>query len=169
MSLLKPVCLLLCVPLALAACDSGQPSYSAANTPAPPPSAVPAQPAPAPADTPPPPPAQPTAVAAAARPVTAAPASPMTPSAQAIRLPPPEQVGIGSCDDYISRYRACLETNNSGLVVSAQRKYQLAQMLARQVRQWNVQLKKGGNGDIANACREANTAAKELLSGCHSF
>jgi len=168
--------LLLLLPLALAACDSNQPSYSASN---PPPAAAPAaQPPPAaPVQAPaaePPPAAAPAAPAAqtaapAARDRAAEPAKVAT--AQAVRLPPAEQVGIASCDAYVSRYRACLENDDSGLVAPVQRKYQLAHMLARQVRQWKVQAKDGKSGDIANACTQAGAQAKETLGklGCRAI
>lgn len=177
---LKPFSLLpLLLPLALAACDSGQPSYSASNATTPPPAPA-AQPAPPPAQPAPPPPpaAEQTAAAAPSakpavfgdRPRTQGPAQ--QPTSKAIHLPPSEHVGIGSCDDYVSRYRACLEDDNSGTVTSLQHRYQLAQALARQVRGWKIQQSKGvQNGDIARACSEASTQAHDTLGklGCKSF
>jgi hypothetical protein len=171
MKFIRPSLLLL-APLALAACDSSQPSYSASN-PAPPPAATPSAPAPAPAQPAAPTPAAPAPVAAAA-PVNERTGMPARgarpPVAQGITLPPAPQTGIGGCDAYVARYRSCL-TSDQGVVAPVQRKYQLAHALARQVRKWQVDIKAGKTSEVAKACSAADSEARDTLGklGCKAI
>jgi hypothetical protein len=170
------ILLLLALPAAIAACDSSQPTYSASNPN--PNSNPPAAPAAAP-------PAQPSATAAPASTPQAAEPQPMAtrvaagsrdeimrkPVAQGIHLPPSETVGIGGCDDYVARYRACLTDESGGVVAPMPRKYQLAHALARQVRKWNMDVKSGKTGEVAQACTQASDEARETLGklGCKTI
>ena len=133
---LKNLALLLLLPLAISACDSQQPSYSAAGSTAPPPPAATA----ATADTPPPS----AAPAGADDALATRPAAPAVSAHRAqVRMPdesqpmtlarvaqtrsaqqpaaPVASIGVGPCDDYIARYRACADTITNSGVPNAER------------------------------------------------
>jgi len=174
----KRMMLLLALPAAIAACDSGQPTYSASNAnsapPPPPPPPAAAQPAP-------PPPAAPVAQTAAE------PAPVVTPAPRAepprIKLPPdsatrfsqvpPGQIGplnklgVGSCDEYIEHYRACF--NNAKL--PREQKFPLRRALMQQVRQWKTDSASGKISQVAAACTEAERKARTEFAqlGCKTF
>lgn len=177
MNLRRPTLLLLLpLGLTLAACESSQPSYSAANAnsappPAPAPAAPPAQPKPA--DTPP---------VAAAAPVAAPPrenAPPRIPAAlgydaakqyaqvPAGKMGPMPKLGVGSCDDYVERYRACF----NGTQIPREQKFPLRRELGGEIRQWKAAIAAGRISEVAAACAAADSKARVAFAkvGCTSF
>ena len=164
---LKRASLLLLLPLIVAACDSNQPSYSASNASSPPPPPPPppaAEPAPVPAPvvetpapaTPAPAPAEPTRAPPPAR------SNPKNRYAQvpAGKLGPVDKFNVGSCDDYVERYRACF---NSGKIPH-ESKFPLRRALAVQVRDWKKEIAVGHISQVAAACTEADRKARAEMS-----
>ena len=169
----KKVAVLLLLPLALAACDSGQPTYSAANAntapPPPPPQAEPQAP---------PPVAQAPVVQPPAAPPTAPPRQdlPKPPThdsasrfaqVPAGKMGPVPKLGVGNCDDYIERYRACF--NNT--TIAHENKFPLRRALAQQVRQWKADAAAGKISQVAAACSDADKKARVEFGkvGCTTF
>jgi len=165
------VSLLFLLAVLISACDSQQPTYSASNAnSAPPPPPAPVEEAPKPA----PPPVQPQPELARAKP--AAPAShelvrarPMP--ARPDPLPPVNAFGIGSCDDYINRYRTCVNTGVANDTIPVGRRSRLVHGLNVQVRQWQADVAAGKSNSLVTACAEADQKARpELVKvGCTSF
>ena len=168
--------LLLLLPLLISACDSQQPSYSASNTtsvqpaaqaapPAPPPPAVaePAEPAATPvaeqrpAETS-------KSYGSAAAPRVAIPGGSL-PRNEA--LAPVKPIGIGGCDSYIERYRACV--NNSA--TNRTTRFALVHVFNQQVRKWQADVASGETTGLVAACAEADRQARDQLvkAGCTSF
>lgn len=174
---LKTIAMLLVLPFALAACDSGQPSYSASNAnsapPPPPPQAEQHAPPPvaqAPVAQPQPPPTAPTAPAQQDVPK---PSKVSQDSATRFAQVPPgkmgpmPKLGVGSCDDYIERYRTCF--NNTQM--TREDKLPLRRALAQQVRQWKAAAAGGKLSQVAVECTEADRKARVEFSrvGCKAF
>src|SRR5512144_446492 len=171
---LSTVPLLLLLPLLISACDSQQPSYSASNaTSAPPPQQAPAQEAP--------PPAPPAAVATEKRPDAAPPRPPAPAKHELVRaypvakrpppLPPVQAFGIGGCDDYINRYRTCVNNGVADGSIPVDRRSKLVRGLNVQVRQWQADVAAGKTSELVAACAEADKKARPELvnAGCTSF
>jgi hypothetical protein len=172
----KRLMLLLLLPAAIAACDSGQPTYSAsnANSAPPPPPAAAQQPTPPPA-------AAPVAQAPAEPQVVAVPAphaeppriKPPSDSATRFAQIPPGQIGplnklgVGSCDEYIEHYRTCF--NNTKL--PREQKFPLRRALMQQVRQWKTDSASGKISQVAAACTDAERKARTEFAqlGCKTF
>jgi hypothetical protein len=180
---LNQVPLLLLLPLVISACDSQQPSYSASNAnsaPAPAPQQAPAQEAPPPnaphADAPP-------AMAAAEKPpVDAAPKAYSVAAAHHVAiaggslpehevLAPVNPTGIGGCDSYIERYRACVNNGVANRTMSNPSKFALVHTFNRQMRKWQADVKSGDTAGLVTACAEADKQARPDLvqAGCSSF
>jgi hypothetical protein len=169
---LKKLAVLLLLPLALSACDSGQPTYSASNAasapaPPPPPQVQPQAPPAVPAT---PPPAAPTTQA----PRTAEVATPEKPAVRDHRgppIPPIESFNVASCEDYIARYRTCMNgVLGRGTLRNADR-FPLLRRLNGQVRKWRAEVKKGNTEGLAGQCATADKEARPILhkAGCLSF
>jgi hypothetical protein len=163
--------LLLLLPLALSACDSSQPTYSASNAN----SAPQATPAPALPPAPKPVVAAPPATAPAAVPqvVPAPPKPPYDPyrnryvSVPPGKMGPVEALGVGNCDDYIERYRTCF--NNTEIPKDP--KFELRVALGSQVRDWKQDIVAGRISKVAAACSDASQKARAEFAkwGCTSF
>jgi len=183
---LKRIPLLLLLPLAMSACDSSQPSYSAANSAAPPPPAPVAATAPAPASD-----AQASAPVDAAAVATPSPAEPKA-HVVAMRNPdsmpmslgrlaamkgggsqaaqPADPIGVGPCDDYVTRYRACMNGMTKGSVPNAER-FALMRTLTAQTRQWRADVSAGKTGTLSAVCSDATKEARTTWTrlGCTTF
>jgi len=124
------VSLLFLLAVLISACDSQQPTYSASNAnSAPPPAPAPVAEAPKPAEPPAPP--QPKPEVARAKPVPVSQelvrARPMP--ARPDPLPPVDAFGIGGCDDYINRYRTCVNSGVANNTIPIGRRSHLVQGL----------------------------------------
>ncbi|HSE12623.1 MAG TPA: hypothetical protein VLB69_08310 [Rudaea sp.] len=162
--------LVLLLPLLMSACDSQQPSYSASNAN----SVPPPQPA---VQAPPPPPAE---VVTEKRPESA-PVRPAPVSRELVRarpmptrpdpLPPVNAIGIGGCDDFINRYRTCVNTGVANGTIPVSRRSKLVRAFNVQVRQWQADLAAGNTSSLVTSCAEADKKARpELVQvGCSSF
>jgi len=166
------VSLLFLLAVIISACDSQQPTYSAsdANSAPPPPAPAPVAEAPKPA----PPPVQPQAEVARAKPAEPVShelvrARPMP--ARPDPLPPVDAFGIGGCDDYINRYRACVNAGVANDTIPVGRRSKLVHGLNVQVRQWHADVAAGKANGLVTACAEADKKARpELVKvGCTSF
>jgi hypothetical protein len=166
------VSLLFLLAVLVSACDSQQPTYSASNaSSAPPPAPAPVAEAPQPAA----PPEQPQAEVVRAKPAVApvshevARARPMP--ARPDPLPPVDAFGIGGCDDYINRYRACVNAGVANETIPVGRRSHLVHGLNVQVRQWQADVAAGKANGLVTACAEADKKARpELVKvGCTSF
>ena len=176
----KKASLSLLLPLLVAACDSSQPTYSASNANSAAPPAVqtpPPAPPPAPVATPPPAP-----VAAAPPPAPAlAPKTPPRPTwrdatgsdrwtaskSQAGKMGAADKIGVGSCDDYVARYRACFNSTN----MTREQKGSMRHTLTDQMRQWKTDTQAGKISQVAAACTAADQAARDQFKkvGCTAF
>ena len=171
---LKKTVLLLLLPLALSACDSGQPTYSASNAAsAPPPPTPQAQAQPQPQTPPPsapaaaPPAAEPTAHPAAE---SVAPARSM-PDHRGPPIPPIESFNVATCEDYIARYRTCMNSVLGRGTIPNAKRFPLLRRLNSQVRQWRAEVKADKTADLASQCTAADKEARPILheAGCTSF
>lgn len=139
--------LVACAVLALAACEKqAEPAKPAA----------PAAPATAPAAAP-----------AATTPPPAAPAAPATETPAAAAPVTADSVGVPECDNYISKYLACV----SGKVPEASRA-QLQASLDQMRTAWKqAAATDAGKASLAQACTAANDAAKQSMTafGCTDF
>ncbi len=169
------VSLLFLLALLISACDSQQPTYSASNAnsaPPPPAAAPPVAEAPKPAAVT-APPERPPPQGARVRP--AEPANPLVSARpipkQADPLPPVETFGIGSCDDYINRYRTCVNTGVANNTIPLKSRTKLIKGLNVQVRQWHADVAAGKSTSLVTSCAEADRAARPELAqvGCTSF
>jgi hypothetical protein len=171
----KNIALLLLLPLAFAACDSGQPTYSASNA-----SSAPPPPQAEPTPPPPPPPVAPAAQPAAPPTAPAARTDLPKPSqapgydsasrfaqVPAGKLGPVDKLGVGSCDDYIERYRKCFNDTT----IARDQKFPLRRAFAQQLRQWKADAQAGRISQVAAACSDADKKARVEFSkvGCTSF
>jgi hypothetical protein len=166
----KKTGLLLLLPLAISACDSGQPTYSASNAAsAPPPPPAQAQPAPPPVaqapSAPVPPPTAP------ARPAPAV-ASGFDSASRFTQVPPGKmgpvaKLGVGSCDDYVERYRTCFNSTT----IPREQKFPLRRTLGEQMRQWKADTQAGRISQVAAACSDADRKARVEFAkvGCTTF
>jgi len=171
------VSLLFLLAVLISACDSQQPTYSASNAntaPPPPPPVAPVAEAPKPAEPPvQPPPAQPKPETG--RPRAAVPANSLVRArpmpVQPEPLPPVDAFGIGGCDDYINRYRTCVNTGVANNTIPLSRRTKLVKGLNVQVRQWRADVASGKSNGLVTACAEADKNARpELVKvGCSSF
>jgi hypothetical protein len=164
---------LLLLPLLISACDSQQPSYSASNANSAPPAPQPAQEAP--------PPVPPAAVASEKQPDAATRRPPAPATHELVRaypvakrpppLPPVNALGIGGCDDYINRYRTCVNNGVADGTIPVGRRSPLVRALNVQVRQWQADVAAGKTSELVTACAEADKKARpELVNvGCTSF
>ena len=166
------VSLLFLLAVLISACDSQQPTYSASNAnSAPPPAPAPVAEAPKPAEPPAPP--QPKPEVARAKPVPVnqelVRARPMP--ARPDPLPPVDAFGIGGCDDYINRYRTCVNSGVANNTIPIGRRSHLVQGLNVQVRQWKADVAAGKQNSLVTSCAEADQKARpELVKvGCTSF
>ena len=166
------VSLLFLLAVLVSACDSQQPTYSASNAnSAPPPAPAPVAEAPKPAEPPAPP--QPKPEVARAKPVPVSQelvrARPMP--ARPDPLPPVDAFGIGGCDDYINRYRTCVNSGVANNTIPIGRRSHLVQGLNVQVRQWKADIAAGKQNSLVTSCAEADQKARpELVKvGCTSF
>jgi hypothetical protein len=166
------VSLLFLLPLLISACDSQQPTYSASNAnSAPPPPPTPVAEAPKPAA----PPAQPQPEVA--RPKAVVPVSqqelvrarPMP--SRPDPLPPVDAFGIGGCDDYINRYRACVNAGAANDSIPSGHRAKLVHGFNIQVRQWQADVAAGKANNLVTSCADADKKARpELVKvGCTSF
>ena len=165
----------------LAACDSNQPSFSASNAQqpsaqqpaatapapgapaaAPPPTAPPSTAPPAAADRPPPPAPPPSNKVAAAN---------AAPNHMTQPVPSVESFGFASCDDYVARFRACMNTVLGRGVIPNERRFPLLRMVNGHVREWRAALAQDKSTNLASACEEADKEARPVLhqAGCTSF
>jgi hypothetical protein len=172
----KKTAVLLLLPLAISACDSGQPTYSASNAnsapPPAPPQVQPQTPAPAPA---PAPVAESTAPAPAPAPAAAAPPRIAPPPLSAERFSQPPagkiaevaKIGIGGCDDYVERYRACFNSTK----IPHGEKFQVRRTLMQQVRKWKADTEAGKLSQVAVECTDAARTARAQFEklGCKTF
>jgi hypothetical protein len=159
--------LLLLLPLALSACDSSQPTYSASNSnsaPAATPEVAPPPPAPKPVVVT-PPVAPPREVA----PPTPAPNAPQDSATrfsqvQPGKMGPVDKLGVGSCDQYIERYRTCFNSTQ----IERDQKFELRRTLGQQMRQWKADTAAGRISKVAAACSDAETTARAAFAkvGC---
>ena len=74
---------------------------------------------------------------------------------------PVDAIGVGSCDDYIERYRTCL---NSGNDSRADTNSPMRRVLRQEVRQWKADAKAGKTSQVAAACTEADKKARVEFS-----
>jgi len=171
---LKKIAVLLTLPLALAACDSGQPTYSASNAnsaPPPPPPQVEQQAPPpvvqAPVTSPTPPPTAPPRQDLPKPPVTHNDSASRFAQVPVGKIGPVPKLGVGSCDDYIERYRTCFNTTT----ISREDKFPLRRALGQQVRQWKADAAAGKLSQVAAACTDADKKARAEFSkvGCKTF
>ena len=171
---LKRAAMLIVLPLALAACDNGQPTYSASNAnsaPPPPPQAE--QQAPPPVAQAQVEPSQPPAVTAPVRQDSPKPSRASQDShtrfAQVMpgKMGVMPKLGVGSCDDYVERYRTCF--NNTQ--ITREDKWPLRRTLAQQLRQWKAAAADGKLSQVAVECTEADRKARVEFSrvGCKTF
>jgi hypothetical protein len=166
----KKTGLLLLLPLAISACDSGQPTYSASNAASAPPPPAQAQPAPpppvaqAPAAPVPPPTAPPRPAPAVAPGFDSASRFAQVPAG---KMGPVAKLGVGSCDDYIERYRTCFNTST----IPREQKFPLRRALGEQVRQWKAEASAGKISQVAAACSDADKKARVEFAkvGCTTF
>jgi len=175
---LNQLALLTCLPLLVAACDSQQPTYSAANANSAPPAAA-ATPAPAPAPVqqaaPPPVPVAPAKSAsmrADVEPEVGSPEWLRDPKnrwyqAPAGKIPQMAKLNVGSCDEYIERFRTCF---NSGAVPKEQ-KFLIRREFSQQMRQWKSDTAAGKISQVASSCVEAERKGRNELAkfGCKTF
>ena len=163
--------LLFLLPLLISACDSQQPTYSASNAnSAPPPAPAPVAEAPKPAA----PPAQPQQEVARPKPVVPVSqelvrARPMP--SRPDPLPPVDAFGIGGCDDYINRYRACVNAGAANDSIPSGHRAKLVHGFNIQVRQWQADVAAGKANSLVTSCADADRKARlELVKvGCTSF
>jgi hypothetical protein len=168
---LKRASLLLLLPLIFSACDNSQPSYSASNANSAPP--------PPPAEAaPPPPPPQPQPVDETPTPPRVvqdvAPPRPArtagyNPAVQFAQVPPGQfgpvpKLGVGGCDTYVERYRTCFNS----LKATHEVKGPLRRTLAQQLRQWKADVAAGKLSQVASACTDAESKARNEFAkvGC---
>jgi hypothetical protein len=167
----KKTGLLLLLPLAMSACDSGQPTYSASNAATAPPPPAQAQPAPQPPSVaqapaaPVPPPTAPARPAPAVAPGFDS-ASRFT-QVPAGKIGPVPKLGVGSCDDYIERYRTCFNSTT----IPREQKFPLRRLLGEQMRQWKADASAGKISQVAAACSDADKKARVEFAkvGCTTF
>ena len=129
--------------LALAACQKQEAAPPAADTAAPAESTPAAEPAPAPAAEPAPAPTDATAVAATG-----------------------ESIGIAECDDYLTKYEACISAH-----VPAAAQGALKQSLDQTRAGWKQAIAAGGKDSLAAACTQMKASASASLKayGCADF
>jgi len=170
---LKQLALLLCLPLLVTACDSQQPTYSAANAN----SAPPAVEAPPPVVQVPPPaaavsPAKPATTMADVEPEFGSTAWLRDPKnrwyqAPAGKLPQVAKLNVGSCDDFIERFRTCF---NSGAVPRDQ-KFLFRREFNQHMREWKTDTAAGKISQVASSCVDAERKARNDMAkfGCKTF
>jgi hypothetical protein len=129
--------------LALAACHKEEAATPAADTTAPAASTPAAEPAPAPAVEPAPAPTDATAMAATAEPL-----------------------GVPECDDYLTKYEACISAH-----VPAASQDALKQSLDATRAGWKQAIDAGGKATLATACTQMKESARTSLKayGCTDF
>jgi len=80
---------------------------------------------------------------------------------------PVAKLGVGSCDDYIERYRTCFNTST----IPREQKFPLRRALGDQVRQWKADASAGKISQVAAACSDADKKARVEFAkaGCTTF
>jgi hypothetical protein len=167
----KKTGLLLLLPLAISACDSGQPTYSASNTTsAPPPPAQAQSPRPAPL------PWHRRRLRwscrrlrqhAQRRGCSGFDSASRFTQAPPGKMGPVAKLGVGSCDDYIERYRTCFNSTT----IPREQKFPLRRTLGEQMRQWKADAQAGKISQVAAACSDADKKARVEFAkvGCTTF
>jgi hypothetical protein len=130
--------------LALAACKKEEAAPPAADTAAPAATAPAEEPAPAPAAT--------------VEPAPAADATAMAPTA--------ESVGVPECDDYLTKYEACISAH-----VPAASQAALKQSLDATRAGWKQAIAAGGKDSLTAACKQMTESARTSMKayGCTDF
>jgi hypothetical protein len=110
-----------------------------------------------------------TPAAAPAPAATPAPAAPATTAAPAMTAAPAtaDSTGIAECDDYLTKYQACVETK-----VPEGTRAALKQSLDQTRAAWRTALAApGGKESLAAACKQMHDASKASMSayGCTDF
>ena len=143
--------------LALAACNKQEAAAPAADAAAPAAEAAPAaDAAAAPAD-----------AAAAPADAAAAPADAAAAPADATAMAPAaEALGVPECDDYLTKYEACIASH-----VPAASQDALKQSLAATRAGWKQAIDAGGKDSLAAACKTMTESARASLKayGCTDF
>jgi len=149
----RQLCLALAITatLALAACQKEEAATPAADTAAPAESAPAAEAAPAPA-------AEPAAAPADASAMAPADATAMAPAA--------DSVGVPECDDYLTKYEACISGH-----VPAAAQAALKQSLDQTRAGWKQAIAAGGKDQLAAACKTMTESARTSMKayGCTDF
>ena len=83
---------------------------------------------------------------------------------------PVEPIGVGPCDDYITRYRACINGMTKGSVPNAER-FAMMRTLTAQTRQWRADAGAGKTGALSAVCSDAAKEARTRWTrlGCTTF
>ena len=142
--------------LALTACQK-EAAAPAADTAAPAEAAPAAEPAPAPTD----------AAAEAPADAAAAPAdAAAAPADAAAMAPTAESLGVPECDDYLTKYEACISAH-----VPAASQAALKQSLDATRAGWKQAIDAGGKSTLAAACTQMKESARASLKayGCTDF
>jgi hypothetical protein len=139
--------------LALAACQKQEAAAPAADTAAPAESAPAAEPAPA-------------DDMAAASTAMAADATAMAPADAAAPAATGESIGIAECDDYLTKYEACVSGH-----VPAAAQGALKQSLDQTRAGWKQAIAAGGKDQLAAACKTMTEQARTSMKayGCTDF
>jgi hypothetical protein len=77
------------------------------------------------------------------------------------------KIGVGTCDDYIERYRTCFNS----ATVPREQKFPMRRALGDQVRKWKADTQAGKVSQVAAACSDADRKARVEFAkaGCTTF